>query len=322
MLEASLGVPQQHRHLTLFPIVAEKDRRLPYLLLQEALESGSVTIREVGEGSVPTLEALNESMRPVLILDGEELKGAKQNRITSRSLILEPGSKTLMPVSCVEQGRWRQVSDHFTGNDHHAPSKVRRHARRVESSRVRETGRASHRDLSAAQGAVWDEIRSYEGAAGRHSETGAMNDLYDGFQAQMERWMEAFPPVDRQVGLLAFSGDEVLGMDALGSGEIYLLLHRRLLTGYIMDALCDRGDGGSGPGEEAALAFVDRVRKARRVPSGSVGAGEYRVLRGEVLGGELVEGGHLVHLSAFPGGEEGHRDDPIPGPRMRRKRYI
>jgi len=330
MLEASLGAAQRHKHLILFPVIAEKGRTLPYILLQDALSSGTLTIGEVGEGSVPTLEAKNDSLLPVLILDGEQLLGAKQNRITNRSLLLAPKSVTPIPVSCMEQGRWNVVSDTFAPAPHHAPSKVRRRAREVEANQQREAGHASHRDLSAAQGAVWDEIREYGDALKSHSPTGAMDAVFQDQKPQMDAYIDAFPPIDHQIGLLAFSGLEVLGLDALGSSELYLGLHRRLLTGYVMDALRAKKPKAERPTERDALSFVDQVREARRVSSESVGAGEYRILQGDVLGGELVDGAQLVHLSSFPLLEQGSRNGeersgpdgfPILGPRQRRMRY-
>ena len=49
----------------------------------------------------------NKGEIPILILAGEELVGAKQNRLGKRDLFLVAGLSTLtVPVSCVEQGRW------------------------------------------------------------------------------------------------------------------------------------------------------------------------------------------------------------------------
>jgi hypothetical protein len=53
------------------------------------------------------------------------------------------------------------------------------------------------------------------------------------------------------------------------------------------------------------------------MPSPSVGAGEYAVLSGRVVGGELLEGERVVHVSAFPLGEGG--GGPIAAPSRRRR---
>ena len=54
---------------------------------------------------MPDLGLDNQCDRPVLLLDGEELVGAKQNRILKLSLPAPAGKPIVMPVSCVEAGR-------------------------------------------------------------------------------------------------------------------------------------------------------------------------------------------------------------------------
>ena len=61
---------------------------------------------EVGEGgTVPELKVINKSPRMILILDDEELVGAKQNRIVNTTMLVQGNSIIIIPVSCVEQGR-------------------------------------------------------------------------------------------------------------------------------------------------------------------------------------------------------------------------
>ena len=86
-----------------------------YLTLDEALASGVDEITEVSEqGSVPDLKFINRGPQPVLILDGEELLGAKQNRIVNLTILVAANSELTIPVSCVEAGRWRSRSRAFT----------------------------------------------------------------------------------------------------------------------------------------------------------------------------------------------------------------
>jgi hypothetical protein len=109
-----LGAPQVHLNLALFPLIAESDALPRYRLLDEALEQGLARVTEVSaEGRVPELAFENGSADKILLVDGDELVGAKQNRILNLTILVGAGSKVVIPVSCVEQGRWRYRSPEF-----------------------------------------------------------------------------------------------------------------------------------------------------------------------------------------------------------------
>ena len=87
-----------HLNLTLVPLRGAGHGRLDYILSEEAIEGGMLTVTEVSEsGSVPELLAENKSEKMILLLDGEELVGAKQNRILNTTVLLRAKSKTRIP---------------------------------------------------------------------------------------------------------------------------------------------------------------------------------------------------------------------------------
>ena len=110
-----VGTPLVRHNLTVFPLFAE-DSFAPasYISIGAAIRSGSAKITEASEGgSVPILALENLTDIPVLIIDGEELLGAKQDRISNLT-VLAPGKHTLpLPVSCVGRGRWSYRSREF-----------------------------------------------------------------------------------------------------------------------------------------------------------------------------------------------------------------
>jgi hypothetical protein len=85
-----------------------------YLLLDEALAAGLAAVTEISEaGSVPDLLVKNLAPSPVLILDGEELVGARQNRIVNLTILVAAQQALHIPVSSVEAGRWAAHSREF-----------------------------------------------------------------------------------------------------------------------------------------------------------------------------------------------------------------
>ena len=92
---------QRFAQMTVMPLsLPEASNKFTYIMLSEALTSGSIVINEVSEGgSVPELIARNTGKVPVLIMDGEELAGAKQNRVANTSILVPPLSKIVIPVS-------------------------------------------------------------------------------------------------------------------------------------------------------------------------------------------------------------------------------
>ncbi len=113
LLSLKPGEPLVHKQMAMFPLLNDKaGKKRDYLNLDEALEAGSAQVSEVSEdGSVPELSFANLGDKPVLLIEGEELIGAKQNRTLNVS-ILAPAGKTIpIPVSCVERGRWGYSND-------------------------------------------------------------------------------------------------------------------------------------------------------------------------------------------------------------------
>ena len=94
--------------LNLYPIMFDV-KKLPKNLksLDELFDLDLVKVSELSnEGVVSRVEVYNDSEFNLLILDGEAIKGAKQNRIAEKSVIIPPFSSETLPVNCVEKNRW------------------------------------------------------------------------------------------------------------------------------------------------------------------------------------------------------------------------
>lgn len=341
MVSLKVGERQVFRNVTLFPLFRNggRDRATSvrgdsggWSLLADALESGTLEVREVDEdGVVGELVVINRGSKPVLILDGEQLIGAKQNRTTARTILLDAASETRIPVSCMEQGRWRHVTRAMRHSREHSPPTLRRHARRVEADAARDAARRASApadpddigrdrtrprrgsgrgapldDLSRAQSDVWEAVAESQRRSGVHSPTGALDAVYADRKAGLDEWQARLPAAQDQVGLLAFVDGVPFGLDVLHDPQTYARIHGRLVRAYAfeaMDAAFERGDVAEDLTVEDAHAeaFMNATADADRHPLETVGMGEYSAMIGDVVGGELEWEDEVVHLSAFPG---------------------
>jgi hypothetical protein len=287
-----------HRNLALVPLRGEgrQARFMDYLLACEAIDAGVLAVTEIDEaGSVPELMAVNDSERPVLLIDGEELQGAKQNRILNTSVLLGPKSRTRIPVSCVEEGRWSQTSPTFrTGN--YSPSSLRQRKSRDVHSSLRARGRAQ-----SDQRAVWDSVAAHISARSAQSPTRAMSDAMATLSDDIGRYHEALPYPADACGVVAAISGRFVAMDAFDSPTTLEAIWDRLVASYAMDAESAAGKGAKAFTARAAGVLIEHVGE-QSCQSFSVAGlgGDLRFEAEDVIGQALCVEKHLLHLSVFP----------------------
>ncbi len=292
-----LGEPVEHRGMVVTPLFPRRDPVATYITLDEALPCGLQITETSDSGSVPELFVENPTDSAVLLYDGEELVGAKQNRILNVSVLVGAGAKLPIPVSCVEQGRWSRRSDAFDSALHISNS----HLRRVKAN----TLAAQPLARGVAQGAVWDEVRAQQSRLGVHSETAAHRDTFAAHAKRLKRLESAFALVPGQCGAVLGLGDD-LCLDAVSRPAAFALLWPKLRAGYLLDAL-ERLDGRA-TSVDRISAFAAEVGDAHVTRGPSAGLGEDLRLRGpRVIGSGLELDGETIQLSAFTSEDGGSR---------------
>src|SRR5262245_13608638 len=109
------GQAQTYKNIVILPLIGPADGNFQYRTLGDALATSNLVITEVSDaGSAPELLVTNRGDTPILLVDGEELAGAKQNRVLNTSILIKAISETKIPVSCTEQGRWAYASKVFS----------------------------------------------------------------------------------------------------------------------------------------------------------------------------------------------------------------
>jgi len=290
------GAPLALANLTMFPLLGGAAGEPAYLTLGEALAAGLARITEVSEqGSVPELRVLNGAERPLLLLDGEELVGAKQNRIVNLSILVGAKSELLIPVSCVEAGRWHHASSHFAAAEraHFARGRARKMAD-VSASMAASGSRRSD------QGAVWEEISAKASRMDAHSETAAAAAMYETHAHRLGDFVQAMPPAAGQCGAAFAINGTLLGVDLFDAPATYAKQAKKLVTSYALDAI-DESRADAPPASEAdCRALLADLLRADCRAFEAVGLGQDLRLHGPGLKGAALEvEGRVVHLCAF-----------------------
>ena len=300
----TIGAAVTFESLSIVPLLGTSSSEARYDTLDAALGRGTLHITEVSEsGSVPEIRVLNQGPQPVLIIDGEELVGAKQNRTVNLSILVPTAANMVVPVTCVEAGRWSARSRSFSSapRTHFAAGRAAKSSQ-VSASLLRE-GVAR-----ADQSQVWQEIAHRSERLRVHSETSAMADIFERQSGAIEAFVRELPIADQQVGAVFLLNGEPRGVDLFDSPRTFRSLMPKILRGYALDAIDLRSSspdpssqrGAPGLIETRAEDFMRQVGDASRTQFPSPGLGEtWRLFAPQLSGGGLTLGGTLVHMSAF-----------------------
>ena len=287
-------------NLTMVPLLDERPAgaSIPnYIVLDDALAHGYVDITEVSEaGSVPDLRVINKGPHPVLIVDGEELVGARQNRVVNLTILVPAMSELTIPVSCVEAGRWRWRSKTFAAapRTQYATGRAKKMASVTACMRDAGVRRSN-------QAEVWSDIAEKSARLGASSPTSAMEALFTKHTGAIEEFVSACRPVDCQVGAFFIVGGRIVGFDLFDRPATLRKVLPKLVRSVSIEAL-DSGESRQAPAEPHRFAkmFFGGVAAAAEQRTKALGLGDdIRMTAPGVTGAALQVDGSVVHLSAF-----------------------
>lgn len=289
---------QVNRQLRVIPLLRAEDQEPKFLTMRQAFAAGILVIKEISEGgSVPTLFAENRGDLPILLMDGEEVQGAKQNRILNTSVLIAPGNAIQVPVSCTEAGRWHyNQREQFQESGNVMPCVMRAKKTHKVSMNLSAANR-----YDADQGEVWAEIDALRMQTGAHSETGAMNDVFEQRKIDLISISQSFPLLSGQCGIIVFSGDRFLGYECLSRSDAWSSLHDKIMSSYAMDVLRGYGkahDSNTLPGLEW---LRERLERCLGNTFKGVDLGEEMRFEGPGIFGSLLYWQNTaIHSTAYP----------------------
>lgn len=280
--------------LTVFPLLGADKPGPLYLTLDEALAKNLAEVTEVSaEGRVPELFFENKGDVPILLVDGEILVGAKQNRVLNLTILVRPKSRITIPVSCVEQGRWSSSRANFTSADHAIfPAAKARKAEQV-SANLRASGKRA-----SDQSAVWRDVEESLVKVGAPSQTRAVNAAYEHRREHLEKAVAAARPLERQRGAVYLVNGKLAGIEIFDKAATFAKLSPKLSRSYALEAGLD-GEGRKADPLVVSLTLARlKTLKVESYPGTDLG-NDLRLTDEALSGAALVADEAVLHLEAF-----------------------
>lgn len=263
--------PIQIDSLTLTPIIADPSAtaaatpKADVLVLDEAMASKKVRIKEIEDESVNNLTFINKSEQPVFIMAGEVIIGGKQDRIIGTNTIIPANTTQTVPVFCVEHGRWDNSSKEFTT------------AKALAHGRLR--GKASF----TTQSEVWNEVAQTNARKKTSNDTDTYRQVAqkqsDGslktWQKKVDEALAKVPAEDRarMLGFVVALNGKVATVDMFQSPALFKKLEQKLVKSYVTEAVdIVAAKDVKPPSPKAVYDFMDDADSAKEQEAYSTSA--------------------------------------------------
>ena len=205
---------QKYENVEAIPIKSDYFGKKDFLTLKKGYEMNLVEIKELEHSTVNTVSCKNDSVTPLILIDGDEITGAMQNRIINDTLLIPAKSTINIPVSCTEHGRWHTKGEGAESRTFKPSLYSANHSTRSRKSR------ASYEERDY-QGEVWDSISEFESRSNFKSMTSALNDSYENLKDKQNDYLSKFHIEDGQNGVIFIVNGEVKGLELFYNHSIY-----------------------------------------------------------------------------------------------------
>ena len=288
---AAVGRPITRLGISLFPVYLTANQ-LPEIATGP---TAGIVLDELPAASVPQLVVTNPTEQPILLVEGEQFVGGRQNRTINVSVLVPSQATVEIPVSCLERGRWGHYRG-FERGETFTSRRVRRVKQHAVASSMAMAG-SRHGDQSAVWGAVARELDDLNVQAA----TSAMADADVTFHRDQNRLaavqeLAGLGPLPDQCGVVVAHGPRVVAAEIFGAPHLLTPHWPALIRSHLLEHATDTGRTSA----TGALRLLGRFGTAESTDSPGIGLGIERHVRGQrVTGQALTLEDAIVHASAF-----------------------
>lgn len=290
---------QKFKSLSIVQFRTDETNSFEYISLSNALKNKFAEVTEVSEsGDVNSLSLINNSEHYIFMSDGDILSGAKQNRVLNTSILVAPKSKVTIPVSCVEQGRWRYTKKNFSDSENTVPVLMRSSKARTVKDNLK-----ANKSYSADQSKVWSEVKFYCEDFNSKSPTSNLSDIFEDKMIDIENFIKSFSADTGSNGLAIFVNNKLLNLEIFNRIDIYIEYFSKLLKSAAFDTINLKEEENTLTEAEAFYKtneFMDSLPNMKYEIHNGVGVGvEKRFESKEITGFELEYETKMIHHVAL-----------------------
>jgi hypothetical protein len=295
-----IASPIVEQGLSVYPVLVDDVPLLHgnWQTLDEAIDRGTLIIREKDGGNVPVVSVENRSREAyILLMIGDVIKGGMQTRIVRHDTVLAPRERIDLDVFCVEAHRWSGSAE-FSSGKFQAPQAIKGEMRR-----------------GGGQGGIWSRVAENNSSLGTENATQSLELAVK--SPTVERKLELVrkrivPDVPRgTVGFIFVHGGQAVGAEFFGSETLARAELPQMLDSYSVDYILRAAEGGRrrAPDDDIATDFFKRICRIGSERAKTAGSGSgIRTDAGDLLGDGVSLDGRLVHY----GVQAGRRIEPQP----------
>ena len=281
---------QAYKNVAIIPVKTPPTYKFDVITLKKGFELGLVEVKECEHSTVNTIIVKNNSVTPLILVDGEEIIGGDQNRIVNATILIAAKSESAIPVNCTEHGRWGYKHE-FKQSEY------------IANFRTRSAKEKATRSNMNAQQAVWDSIRGLEHSRSFHSPTQAMSESYDNAKVDLDKTLKNFNVADGQSGVVVIIDGEIKGFELFLNSAIYREYHEKILKSYLVDA--EINNDVFTINTDAAKSLIKSAIESEHADKPSNGLEEvFEFENSEGLGRVYVYQDEIIHMSFFKNEEE------------------